>query len=480
LLKRRWEFVVLRAQKISRRPLEILKIIPSNPFRYKTEGIFYMNKKENQNSEFKESWHDDYMKWVSGFCNASGGKIYIGVNDNGDFVGLKNAKKLLEDIPNKLVQHLGVVCDVNLKVKNKLEYIEIKVPKYTVPISYNGKYYFRSGATKQELKGKALEQFLLKKSGKTWDSMPENGVTLKEIDAKALAYFKKLAVNSLRLKSIKSERSTVAILDNLHLLDKKSVKRAAVLSFGKNPQKNYLGAIIKIGRFGKSDDDLLYQDLIEGNIYEMTEKTLSVLRQKYFMALIRYEGLYRKEEFPYPISALREAILNAVVHRDYSGDATLISVYDDKLVIWNDGELHEEITLDDLKTKHPSRPNNPKIAELFYKGGLIEAWGRGTLNIIRECKEYTTREPLFETVSGGTQLTIFSKASTIDNSVRLNSRQLKSLEYLKLHGSITNSIYQRINETNYKSAYRDLNQLVKLNYLVKEGPNKQLTLYKLR
>jgi ATP-dependent DNA helicase RecG len=440
-----------------------------------------MTKKENQNIEFKESWSDDCLKWVAGFCNADGGKIYIGISDKGEYLGLKNkSKKLLEDIPNKLVQHLGVVCEVNLKHKNKIEYIEIKVPKYSVPISHDGRYYYRSGATKQELKGKALEQFLLKKSGKTWDIMPEETGTLKDIDAKAIAYFKKLASNSLRLRSIMFEKSTPTILKSLNLFEGKKLRRAAILLFGKNPQNFYLGSGIKLGRFGKDDVDLKFQDYVDGNIFEMTERVMDLLDKKYFPSLISYQGIYRKEEWPYPYSAIREAVLNAVVHRDYSGDTTLISVFDDKIIFWNDGKLHEEISLEDLKIKHPSRPNNPKIAEIFYKGGLIEAWGRGTLNIILDCKKFSSKEPLFNLVSGGTQLTVFAKASTINSDEKLNLRQTNALAYLKEHKEITNSIYQLINKTNEKTAYRDLNELVELNYLIKEGQTKQFTVYKLR
>ncbi len=440
-----------------------------------------MVKKENQNIEFKESWSDDYLKWVAGFCNGLGGKIYIGIDDNGNYVGLKNkAQKLLEDIPNKLVQHLGVVCEVNLKHKNKIEYLEIKVPKYTVPISYNGKYYFRSGATKQELKGKALEQFLLKKSGKTWDMMPENLASLKDIDTKAIARFKKLASNSLRLKSIAQERNNLAVLNNLNLLDGKKLKRAAVLLFAKDPQKFFIGSSLKIGKFGNSDNDLIFQDEVSGNLIEITERAIELLDKKYFPSLISYQGIYRKEEWPYPYEAIREAILNAIVHRDYSGDTTLISIYNDKIVFWNDGKLHEDISLEDLKTKHPSRPNNPKIAEVFYKAGLIEAWGRGTLNIIQLCKKEANKEPYFESISGGTQLTIYSKVSAIKKDEKLNARQINTLSYIKEHGEINNSTYQIINKTNEKTAYRDLSELVSLNFLVKLGQTKQSTIYKLK
>ncbi len=123
---------------------------------------------ESQNIEWKESWRDEYLKWICGFANAKGGKVIIGQNDKGDFIGLDKYKKLMDDIPNKIQNQLGIICDVDLKENNGNKYIEIDVKPYDVPISYQGKYPYRSGSTKQELKGNSLNEFLLKKAGKTY------------------------------------------------------------------------------------------------------------------------------------------------------------------------------------------------------------------------------------------------------------------------------------------------------------------------
>mgnify|MGYP002608300443 CR=1 FL=1 len=121
---------------------------------------------ENQNTEWKESWRDEYLKWICGFANATGGRIYIGMNDNGKVVGVADADKLLEDIPNKVRDVLGIIVDVNLLEENGLKYIEIDVPPYSNPINYKGQYHYRSGSTKQELKGAALNRFILQALGR--------------------------------------------------------------------------------------------------------------------------------------------------------------------------------------------------------------------------------------------------------------------------------------------------------------------------
>ncbi|MBF0245970.1 MAG: ATP-binding protein, partial [Planctomycetes bacterium] len=118
---------------------------------------------ESQNIEWKQSWRDEFLKWICGFANAEGGVLEVGRNDKGLAVGVRDAGRLLEDIPNKIRDVLGIVADVQLIQENGKELIRIKVEPYPSPISYKGQYHIRSGSTKQELKGPALEQFLLKK-----------------------------------------------------------------------------------------------------------------------------------------------------------------------------------------------------------------------------------------------------------------------------------------------------------------------------
>ncbi|NCQ12206.1 MAG: transcriptional regulator, partial [Bacteroidetes bacterium] len=314
---------------------------------------------EQQNIEWKESWRDEYLKWICGFANAKGGKIIVGMNDKGEFVGISNSKRLMDEIPNKIQTNLGIICDVNLHHREDLAYIEIDVKPYDVPISYHGKYHYRSGSTKQELKGNTLNEFLLKKAGKTWDDVIEPRAKFENIDISAIEAFKKGATSSKRLPFIADEENIERILDNLLLLEDGKLKRSAILLFGKNPCRFFINAFVKIGRFGKTDDDLKFQEVVESDAYRLADKTLEVLDRKFFVSPITYEGLQRVEGWEYPYEAIREVILNAVVHRDYMGAPIQISVYDDKLIVWNEGSLPDDLTIEDLKIKHSSRPHNP-------------------------------------------------------------------------------------------------------------------------
>lgn len=120
---------------------------------------------EDQNIEYKGYWRDEYLKWICGFANAQGGTVYIGVDDSGKPVGVKNIKKLLDDIPNKIQSELGIIVDVNKIIKNGVACIEIKVGPSSYPVNYHGEYHYRSGSTKQQLQGTVLTQFLMDKTG---------------------------------------------------------------------------------------------------------------------------------------------------------------------------------------------------------------------------------------------------------------------------------------------------------------------------
>ena len=129
---------------------------------------FFM--KESQCVEWKESWNDEYLKWICGFANSQGGKLFLGLRDDGSVCGVKNAKKLLEDIPNKVRDVLGIMVDVNLLNQENKDVIEVIIFPNGYPINCCGEYHYRSGATKQLLKGAQLTEFLLKKTGYRWDS----------------------------------------------------------------------------------------------------------------------------------------------------------------------------------------------------------------------------------------------------------------------------------------------------------------------
>jgi ATP-dependent DNA helicase RecG len=204
---------------------------------------------EHQHVEWKESWRDEYLKWICGFANADGGVLVIGRNDKGTVVGVENAGRLLVDIPNKVRDILGIMVDVNLRKEVGDEFLEILVEPYPYPVSYRGEYHFRSGSTKQELKGAALDKFLLRKQGRTWDGVPVPHAEIKDLSRSAIDTFRKLARQSRRLDSAVLREKPPGLIEKLHLLDGKYLKRAAVLLFHPDPELFVTGAFVKISYF---------------------------------------------------------------------------------------------------------------------------------------------------------------------------------------------------------------------------------------
>ena len=330
---------------------------------------------------------------MCGFANAEGGTLHIGRNDRGVVVGLTDAKKLLVDLPNQVRDILGILVDVNLRREAGLEFIEIRVEPYPHPISYRGHYYRRSGSTLQELKGAALDRFLLRRQGRTWDGVPLPGVKVADLSGAAIRRFRELARTSGRLDPADLRASKAALIQKLQLTDGRYLKRAAVLLFHEDPEKFVTGAFVKIGFF-RSESDLAYHDTLHGDLFTQTARTIDLVRTKYLKAAIAYEGIQRIERYPVPDAALREAVLNALVHRDYAvGAPVQIRVYEDRLTLWNPCVLPDGWTVRNLLGAHPSTPFNPAIANVFFRAGEIETWGRGIQRIIAACKEAGTPRP---------------------------------------------------------------------------------------
>lgn len=361
---------------------------------------------ENQNIEFKESWRDDYIKWLCGFANAQGGKLYIGINDKGDVCGVENAHKLSEDIPNKVVSFLGIVADVNLLNKDGIDYIEIDVAPSNVPISYKGKYYVRSGSTLQELNGVALQNFVLRKMGRSWDDIINERATVEDLDREAIDYFLHKGIEAGRIDPSEANASTTTVLQNLNLMDENGhLKNAALLLFCKRPGRYFTGTEFKIGRFHADVTDLSSQEMIECSIIQMADRVVWMLKDKFFTMPIHYEGLQRIEQLEVPEDALREILYNAICHKDYFGPQIQMRVWDHYVEIWNNGMLPAAITPENIESNHASYPRNKNLAFVFYKAGFIESWGRGWKKICDGFVAAGLPKPTIESKQSGVLVT---------------------------------------------------------------------------
>ncbi|MBU4446463.1 hypothetical protein KJ656_15510, partial [bacterium] len=266
----------------------------------------------------------------------------------------------------------------------------------------------------------------------------------------------------------------------LKLIKEKRLTNAAALLFGKNPQEIFLQTVIKAVRFKGTDvtEDMLDFKIIEGDILNQLEKAEDFIFEHIpKRAWIEEDKLQRQEKWLYPPRAIREALSNALAHRDYKTASSIqIRIFDDRMEIWNPGCLPPGLTIEKLKTKHDSIPRNPLIARSFFWVKYVEEVGTGTNKIIKWCKEWELPEPEFEET--GTSFVVTLRKSKLTEeyllSQKLNERQRKAIEYLRQHRYIANREYREINEIGKVVSAKELNLMVEKGILRRIGKGRTL------
>jgi ATP-dependent DNA helicase RecG len=306
-----------------------------------------------------------------------------------------------------------------------------------------------------------LNEFLLERSGNTWDDMVEPDATFDDIDEKTVKAFIRGSEEKGRMSGIQG-LSTTELLEKLRLTKDGKLKRAAIVLFGKDPGKFYPNTFVKIGKFEDDDYTIRFHEVVDGNIIQILDGVLAQIYHKFLIRKISFEGMERIETPEYPAAALREMLLNALMHRRYMGTFTQIRVYDNKMFVWNAGGLPEDMTMSQLMESHSSYPRNPTLAGACFRGGLIDAWGSGIEKIIDTCKAAGLPAPEFRERGGGFMVTLFKDRFNEEQLTKmgLNPRQVKAVLFVKEKGKVTNKEYQEMNDCSRNTASSDLNDLV--------------------
>ena len=395
---------------------------------------------ESQNIEYKESWRDEYLKWLCGFANAQGGTIYIGIDDAGNVVGIKDVKKLMEDIPNKIQSGLGIVADVNKHTKDGKDYLEIKVDPSSFPISYHGEFHYRSGATRQQLTEIALTEFITKKTGVRWEDVTVDGITIDDLDAESFKIFRREALRSKRMTEAELNISNEELLSKLKLLSNGKLKRSAVLLFYGDPSIVQNGSYVKVGKFANGTVE--YHDDLEGSLISTADKVVDLIYLKYLKAKITYEHDRRVETYPFARNAIREAIYNAIAHNCYMyGTPIQIRIEEEQIIISNRCILPEGWTAETLMQPHDSIPYNPDIANVFFRAGYIETWGQGIQKICDECIALGAELPRYEILGTGIRVYFTALRSALIDQPKAPKHQ-----NTEKHGALDDAMVLRIIE----------------------------------
>jgi len=438
-------------------------------------------KKESENIEFKKSvgeWKE-IVETVSAFSNTSGGKILVGISNSGKIIGVKIGKDTIEDLTNKIVSNTDPKVYPKISVeeieKKKIIVIEVKESADKLVLAF-GRPYKRIGRSTIKMSKDEYEKLVLEKHREElrFDKQFCKGASLKDIDEEKVKWFLREAKREHGLK-IEEKTPVAEILTKLKLITIGKLTNSAILLFGGNPQEYISQAETRCARFKgtKAVKPFIDMKVFGGSIVDQVDKALGFVLEHTPMAAWLEEGkVQRKEKYEYPPEAIREAIVNAICHRDYSSSANVqIRIFDDRIEVWNPGKLPEGWTVEKLKEVHESIPKNPLIADQFFLIKFIEKWGTGTTDMIKQCLDWGLPEPNFEYTGTSLVVTFWKSKLTEEylKSLGLNERQRKAIEYAKEKGSITRSEYTTINNVSSKTAYLELIELLKKKLFIQEG-----------
>ena len=422
--------------------------------------------------EYKERVSEGLYKSISALSNTDGGCILIGVDDNKNVKGIDLSNGSQESIVNKIVDSTGIQPKVNVECIDGKNVLNIIVEKSSIPIAYKNKYYKRVGNTTREANREELRKLLLKDA--SWDSLTNN-FTIDDINVSTVAEFVGLAINKGRLSEEAKTLNVIELLTQLDLIIDGKFTNGAILLFGKNPQSLLPTACIRIGLFKGNDESIILSDKnIVGNLFEQI-KGVDLALKMFTNMRAQIKGFQREDIWDYPLTALREAALNAIIHKNYFdySSAIQIKVFGDNIWFYNSGDLFGGLTIDKLRESHTSKSRNPLIMKIIYMAGYVEQFGTGIRRMIMACLRQGIPAPTFEISQGGFILRMYKQYTS------LNERQNNAIKYVVENGYISTKIYQEITGASRTQTRRDILMLCDKNIFMSEGENKELV-YKLK
>ena len=348
---------------------------------------------ESETLEFKASTglRREAAMTVCAFLNQRGGQVLFGVRDNGEVVGQQVGGQTIEDLSAELgrieppafphIERIGVGAD--------REVIVVRTGQgASRPYTYRGTAYRRVGNTTLAMSADEYNRMLFERmhSEQRWENQPADGWSVSDLDRVEIDRTVAESVRRGRLGEPLS-RDPSDMLRGLGLLRDDVLLRAAVVLFG-SPERLEIDmpqCLLRVARFrGVDRMEFLDNRQFNGNAFTLFGDAEKFLRDTLPIAGRFEDDRFERIDEPlYPPLATREAIANALCHRDYSigGGSVGIAVYDDRLEVTSSGSLHFGLTPEMLFSPHESRPWNPLIARTFYRRGIIEEWGIGTLKM---------------------------------------------------------------------------------------------------
>ena len=344
------------------------------------------------------------------FLNGEGGRVIFGVTDRGEVVGQQVADKTLREIATMLGRFeppARVEMD-RLDVGKGRTVLVISAPsaREDAPFTFDGRAYRRVGSTTTVMPQEEYGRLLLDRnhSRHRWENQPAPGIGLEDLDHEEVLRTRQTAIEQRRL-SAGTSMDVGDILDRLELRIDGKITQAAQVLYGTRFLPNYPQGLLKLGRFRgtKITGDILDNKQEHLHAFAMVREAIAWLDRTLPLAAHFPKGsIFREDRQPVPAEALREVILNAVMHRDYSlaSSYVAIAVFDDRIEVRSVGAFPTGIRAEMLSGDHPSILRNPLIAGAFHRTGAVEVWGRGTNRVIEACRAHGIEPPEFSEQAG--------------------------------------------------------------------------------
>lgn len=432
---------------------------------------------ENQKIELKETFNERALKSLCAFANTEGGSVYVPVKDNLEVVNDPLSDEDRQSIANRVIANLGIQPNIKSHTWKGRSFVEVRVSNTPHPVHLKGRYYKRVGNTTQRMAPDELRKQML--NSVSWDSQIASGITLEDLDKSEIKRFVRSGQDSGRISSEIDPNKPEAILKQTNLLREEGFTNAALLLFGKDPQSYFPAAVIRIGEFA-SESEIKDDKIIKGHLFNQVRNSEEIIKSNLKHGYkISDEQFTRKEQWTYPLPAIREGIMNAVIHRDYhrQGDQVQVKILPDKLNIFSPGGLPNQLSVDDLLTNHPSIRRNNLLADIFFRAGLIESFGTGISRIMVSLKEAGMPEPTLNDKGYSFVLAFKLKEEKTfkeadDDSYDLNKRQKKALELAESSSIKTKDLKEYYSNVSKRTLRKDLNELVELGLLRAKGKTK--------
>jgi ATP-dependent DNA helicase RecG len=369
---------------------------------------------ESEQLEFKQSDRPEAIaSAVCAFLNANGGIVLIGVSDNGEVIGVRQADKLQWKLSKFLVEEIIPEAPVTVSIEyvNNKTILLVKVWNGSKPpYIFRNTIYFRKGSHTLKAKPIDISRLIIerRKTELHWERQLTLGVDIGDLDDLAIRNTLRDLEGSGRGKSF-AFNEVEAFLTYYGLYQNGHLTNAAVALFGREPARYFPQFRVRVTVFtdSKSGDTFSYDRILEGNLFRNIEEILQFFDVSLGVKSRFRDQNWQREDRPFPKAALREGLMNALIHRDYANvsGSVLVGFYPNRLEIVNYGELPPELTPADLFRNHLSLPRNPDIAHICFLRGWIEKIGRGTVKMIEDCRAKGYPEPSWQSRGGVTTLT---------------------------------------------------------------------------